>query len=273
MLTNRTGVMRLTSGRLLLLLFSTAVSISIAFAANPLTGDDKSNAGRKAADATKRGDPLAAANAWMAAHRQRCEKRTGIPLPMLFLIMGSVEGQKELKLSEDQKVKARYALLSKRLPRGTDPREYQTDEYQKKEDEAAKALIDTLSPEQIARLILMETGLQTKALRALATPDVVSALGITNEQRTELRNLESKLTEELHALAHDLSLPQKERQGKPAVSSNTSRQLAKRWKEAAMAILTPQQREKFQTMWAAYSGWSFHSVPQNVGGGGRSTLP
>ena len=81
------------------------------------------------------------------------EPTTGLPQLLLLAIVNSVEGQKELNLTDDQKLKAKYARLSAIPGPKADPREdRQSAEYRKKEAEAAKTVLDMLSPAQVARL-------------------------------------------------------------------------------------------------------------------------
>jgi beta-lactamase regulating signal transducer with metallopeptidase domain len=215
------------------------------------------------------GDAPAAATRQLPATKQREEKTTGLTLGVLFMIMGSVEGQKDLNLTEDQKLKARYADLSTILPREADPREYQTEAYQKKEDEAAKAMIDMLTPAQFARL--RQIAVQWRGVSALTRPAVVSALGITDDQKTKLQDLESKFleqkakaAEQSRTISADRNLSQEERQAKLTALQNEFRQVRERWNEAAIAILTPQQREKFEGMKGAKFGTRFHLVPKMI---------
>ena len=154
MLKNRTGVMRLTLGRLVLLLLVAAVPMAIAFAAKPPTANDNPNAAPTPPSSAPRGKATSAENSSLFAKSERQEKTTGLHPSLVFAFMNSVEGQKDLNLTDDQKLKAKYAMLrlSEQLGAKADPRQYQTEEYLKTEDQAAKALIDMLSPEQIARL-------------------------------------------------------------------------------------------------------------------------
>ena len=195
------------------------------------------------------------------------EPTTGLPQPFLLTIINSVEEQKELNLTDNQKLKAKYAQLSTRLGRKADPREYQSAEYGKNLAEAAKAVVDMLSPAQVARL--KQIGLRMKGTLALTTPAVVAALGITDRQRKALQDLETKFKESsagpskrLHALRDDKKLSPAERQSQTAPLNNDLAKLGKRWSDAALSVLTPQQREKFESMKGAKIGSSYHSVPQ-----------
>jgi hypothetical protein len=264
MLDDRAPVTGRTFGCLVLLAAVTAVTTTIALAARPSKANDDAGAAKK---------PAAAAPARRGPYVldwQRKEPTTGIPLQLLFVIMDSVEGQKELNLTEDQKLKAKYARLSTLLGRGADPQEYQSEAHQEKVDDAAKALIALLTPKQVTRL--RQIGLQMKGLPALTTPEVVSALTVTEEQAKKLRELESKfrdrtakLSEQLRAVSTDRSLSQKERRAKMSPLQKELREMRDEWERAALAILTPPQREKFEKMkGATFDPTSFHSVPRNT---------
>jgi hypothetical protein len=246
-----------------------AVAMAICLAPASARAGDEDDAVKKSAAAKKPAVVAPARHGPYELDWQRTEPTTGIPLQLLFAIMDSVEGQKELNLTDDQKLKAKYARLSTLLGRGADPQEYQTEAHQKKKDEAAKALVAMLTPAQIARL--KQIVLQIRGRAALTTPEVASALTITQEQAKKLRELEStfrdrraKAAEQLRAIEADRSLSAKERHEKASPLQKELREAREQWERAALAVLTPQQREKFEKMKGAKFGFTFHSVPQNI---------
>ena len=123
----------------------------------------------------------------------------------------------ELKLTLAQEEKLDAVWKSKRLPKDATPLQ-----REKNGDETTRLVEGILSPEQLVRLkqIYLQQNLTfVPTARMLILPNMVSVLGISEDQRKKLEELASKPS------------------AKPAGLNADN--------EAALAILTPQQREKF----------------------------
>jgi Spy/CpxP family protein refolding chaperone len=199
------------------------------------------------------------------------EQSTDISRATFLVILNSTEGQEELKLTEDQKAKVREILTGLRLPRlpKMSKDAYrdlgQTKEYQDKVDTGAQVLHEMLTAQQTQRL--GQLGLQMKGTRALLMRDVIQALGITNAQKKKLQDLYATyhkevgtLLEQNQALSIDRNLPWQERNAKMAQISEQIRPFSTEWREAAMSVLTPQQRENFEQMKGAKFEMHFHTL-------------
>jgi Spy/CpxP family protein refolding chaperone len=166
--------------------------------------------------------------------------------------------QKELNLSDQQKEKLKGLGREARPERPADggdltpeERQQKLDEFRKKARERMekieKRLAEILKPEQLERL--KQIRLQATGAAALADPQVVKALGITDDQRAKLKKLYDGAGEkrrELRGSMRDLSPD--EREAKRAENQKKIRQIEKELMDKALEVLTPEQREKFEKM-------------------------
>lgn len=118
-------------------------------------------------------------------------------------------------------------------------------DWQSKQKELRAKVVGMLTPSQSERLKQIQ--LQQTLAAALAKPEFIKALGISEEQLANIRGLSDRIAEQRLAELNDLDgLPPKERHKKSIEQS-------KRWDKAqaevnklAAAVLTPEQRAKLE---------------------------
>jgi len=118
----------------------------------------------------------------------------------LFLL-GQESVQKELALSEDQ-IKQVDEQLAKQRETFSGLRDLSREERGQKLQEAAKAnsavLASVLDENQLKRF--NQIALQQRGGQALADPQVSTALGLTDEQKSRVREIQSASREEMRSL-------------------------------------------------------------------------
>jgi Spy/CpxP family protein refolding chaperone len=163
--------------------------------------------------------------------------------------------QKELKLSDEQKEKIGELAKEMRPGRPADgdsltpeERRAKMDELRKKaREKVEKRLAEILKPEQLERM--KQIHVQAMGAAALGNSDVVKALGITDDQRGKLKTLRDEAGEkgrELFGSMRDLS--PEEQKAKMSENHKKMREIAGELMEKSLAVLTPEQREKFEKM-------------------------
>ena len=171
----------------------------------------------------------------------------------LFNLLMAWGIRQEINLTNEQLLK--YAEIRKRSVRsaGSDPRERET-----RTEELNKALEEMLTPLQIARL--QQIRLQMSGVNALFTPSdfpnaVNAALQLSDEQELQLGAVvaksgeaQSRLNKELQAIWNDRGLSVEEGKTKGSPLTEELGRLRCRQLADAMAVLTPEQREKFEQM-------------------------
>ena len=157
------------------------------------------------------------------------------PLRILYLYIMQAAAmpnvQEELKLTDDQ-------LATMTEIRRTLRQKGRVADAQEKALIAAKEKIKSvLSAEQATRL--RQIHLQSLLLDAFLTPDVIETLKLTQEQQSELAELNTKFWDDRRARA--VKTP-------PEELLSTGRQHNKEAMAAALAVLAPSQREKFEEL-------------------------
>lgn len=189
--------------------------------------------------------------------------------PLGLLMMPEV--RTELKVTDEQQQKLRTAMEGLR-PEGGGQRggfgnlseeeraemRKRMEELQKKTDEAMKSV---LSEEQITRLRQLD--IQRQGAQALGRPDVAEKLGLTDEQKTKMREIQEAARPDFSAFGNLREASQEEREKAMAEMR------AKREKADAdvMALLDAEQK----AIWESLVGEKFNfPAPQFGGfGGGR----
>ena len=153
--------------------------------------------------------------------------------------------QKELNLTDEQKEKIKELAKEMRPPRRSEGEGPSPDERRTMMEKAQKKLAEILKPEQLQRL--KEIQLQAMGPAALGNPQVVKALGITDEQGAKIKTLldeGQRKRRELFGSMRDLL--REDRREKMAENQGKLRQIQKELMDKALAVLTPEQREKFR---------------------------
>lgn len=190
--------------------------------------------------------------------------------PLGLLMMPEV--RTELKVTDEQQQKLRTAMEGLRPEGGGGQRggfgnlseeeraemRKRMEEMQKKADEAMKSV---LSEEQITRLRQLE--IQRQGAGALGRPDVAEKLGLTDEQKAKMREIQEGARPDFAAFGNLREASQEERE------KVMSEMRAKREKADAdmMALLDAEQK----AIWESLVGEKFNfPAPQFGGfGGGR----
>ncbi len=160
----------------------------------------------------------------------------------LFLL-GQESVQKELDLSEDQ-IEQADEQLAKQRESFSGLRDLEREERQEKFKEAEKAnrtaLASILNEDQLKRF--KQIALQQRGARALADPQVSAALGLTDEQKNRLGEIQTASREEMRSVfqAADGGDRQEMRKKFQEVRAATNEKL--------MGLLTPQQQTKWKEM-------------------------
>jgi Spy/CpxP family protein refolding chaperone len=163
------------------------------------------------------------------------------------MILRAPEVQKDLKLTDDQKEKIQ-ALSRERLGR----------------EEMEKKLQEILKPEQLERL--KQIRLQMAGPMALASPEVVKALELNDEQKGKIKTLLDQSREKAReAMQGARDLPADQR----TAMWEKVQQQRKETAAKVMEVLTPQQREKFEKMQGAKIELNFPARGPRGGGQGR----
>jgi Spy/CpxP family protein refolding chaperone len=171
------------------------------------------------------------------------------------------EVQKELKLTDDQKEKLKTLAEDVRTKvraamselRDVPPEELKAkqSEFEKKAAEASqkaeKQMAEILKPEQLARL--KEIGLQAAGPAALLKPEVAKDLGLSDEQRDNVKKIFGEAREQRQKLLASMrDLEPEERMQKMGETREKMNQIQKETGEKAMKVLTAEQRDKFEKM-------------------------
>jgi Spy/CpxP family protein refolding chaperone len=118
------------------------------------------------------------------------------------------------------------------------------EDWKRKGKELQTKLLAMLTPSQIDRLKQIQ--LQTAIAAALARPEIVKALDISQEQLGKIRALRDRLDEKLMARMPNLrGLNPKERRQKMIEFMKESDKAGVEAKEPILDVLTPEQRAKF----------------------------
>jgi Spy/CpxP family protein refolding chaperone len=181
--------------------------------------------------------------------RQRPGGGRGFGGGTLFLLQAK-SVQEELKLSGDQVKKITELAEKQRSAMKDVPRE----ERRAKREELAKAnnkaIGEILKPEQLKRV--KQIALQQQGVMALTfNEEVAKALKISEDQKDKIREIQSKMREEMRGAFGDQEKMQK---------------LRKQMSEKVMGVLTAEQKTKLKEM----QGEPFKGeIPRPQFGGGR----
>lgn len=178
------------------------------------------------------------------------------------------EVRAELKVTDEQHQKLRTALEGLRSEGGGGQRggfgnlseeeraemRKRMEELQKKTDEAMKSV---LSEEQITRLRQLD--IQRQGAQALGRPDVAEKLGLTDEQKTKMREIQEAARPDFSAFGNLRDASPEERE------KVMSEMRSKREKADAdvMALLDTEQK----AIWESLIGEKFNFPAQQFGGG------
>ena len=165
----------------------------------------------------------------------------------LFVLLHLPQVQKELNLSDQQQEKI-HALAKEMMPvRPSEGQALSPEERQAMIEKAQKKLAEILKPEQLQRL--KEIQFQAMGVAALGNPEVVKALGITDDQQAKLKTLRDEAAEKGRKLFGSMRyLSREEQEAKRAENQEKIRQIRKELMEKALAVLTPEQRQKFEKL-------------------------
>jgi Spy/CpxP family protein refolding chaperone len=149
--------------------------------------------------------------------------------------------QEELKLSEDQVKKVQdYVAKAREDFRGL--RDLKEEERKQKFEELAKKgnqfLADTLKPEQAKRL--KQITIQIEPLRAAHDPEVAKDLGLTEEQKTKIKDI----SEDTRKQAGEVFRGEGSREEK----AGKIKELRKGARDKFTEVLTPEQRTKWKEL-------------------------
>ena len=175
---------------------------------------------------------------------------------MSAALLRSPQVQQELRLTDDQKAKMQEAG-QQMMGDFADLQNADPAERAKKMEEVQKSISDKLNailtPEQTKRL--KEISLQVQGAAALLDPEVSQQLGITEDQKQQLQDLQEKMKGQFGEL----------RNAAPEQRQAKFQQLRRDAEADAMNILTPPQRDKFEQMKGAKVDIDLSSLM----GGGR----
>ncbi len=192
-----------------------------------------------------------------------------------FLIQNS-DVQKELKLSEDQTGKIKEITDALRPQRGgggqnfRDMTEEQRTaffaEMQKKNEEATKKITDLLTAEQNARLKQLQIWQQGP--RALTDNEAVAKeLSLTDDQKSALKTINEesgkKMGELFRSVGRDATEEQRAKLGEEMAT------MRKETEAECMAVLTDDQKAKFETLKGAKPDFDLNRFGRGGFGGGR----
>ena len=174
--------------------------------------------------------------------------RTVQPLYIYVMQAAAMPGvQKELDLTDDQLEE----MAEIRWNFSSAARDRDDAKLRALVAESVKTIDRVLSAAQRNRLKQIHR--QTLHTGALLMPDVIAALKLSGEQQKKLQDIDAKRLDVLLPLNKKTDMPETERREK-------HRQLLKESMDAAMAVLTPSQREEFPKLLG--DKFDFHKAGQ-----------
>jgi Spy/CpxP family protein refolding chaperone len=177
-------------------------------------------------------------------------------------LLGQKSVQEELKLSEEQKDKAK-SVVEKRRSAMQEMRNLSREDRQKKVVEQNKAddkaIAEILKPEQLTRL--KQISLQQRGAQAFADAEVADALKLTSEQKDKIKALQDEARTQMRGLRQA---------GNREEARKKIEEIRKASAEKLNAVLTPEQ----QTKWKELTGEPFKGEltrpgPRRPGSGNR----
>jgi Spy/CpxP family protein refolding chaperone len=169
----------------------------------------------------------------------------------VLYLLGQKSVQEELKLSEEQTKKVTELAEKQRANRG-DFQGLSREEIQKKMAERSKeqndALAKILDAKQLKRA--RQISLQQQGARAVMGEEVAKALKITDEQKTKIREIQTKAAEEMRGL-----------RGQEDARTKIQ-EITKTTNEKVLGLLTAEQKKTLKEM----QGEPFKGEIQRQGG-------
>jgi hypothetical protein len=176
-------------------------------------------------------------------------------------LLGMAEVQKELELMDDQVTKLKAVDDEYRqkvqkefsgvrdLPQ--DQRQAKFAEMQEKQkawrEEALKKVQEILLPPQYDRL--HEISIQVRGVGALADSKVQDELGLSEEQKTKLKEIRDKVETQMRSVFESMrDLSQEQRRAKFAEMREKMQSARKETEEQTLQTLTAAQRDKFEQL-------------------------
>ena len=177
----------------------------------------------------------------------------------VIMLLGSEQVQKELELVDDQKAQLKTMQEEMRAQftaafagvqdLSEEERRKRFEEMRAKGEETMKQLRakveEILLPQQMDRL--RQINLQVQGTRALNEPEVAEALGITEEQKTQLAAIRDELRkkfEEQRTAGQGNQGTQADREARRA----RIQEMMKESQDRVMAVLTDEQKAKFEEL-------------------------
>jgi len=180
-------------------------------------------------------------------------------------LLRSEQVQQELKLTEDQKSKLqklgekmrdefreRFSGMEglsreERQKKMEEMREQMQKEGAERAEALKKQLAEILKPEQMKRMRQIE--LQQAGPAALAQPVVAEAVGLTDEQKEKIQEIQRESQEEMRKLWQSAREgDSEERGGRMEQLREKGRELREKAEKKAMSLLKPEQKKKLGEM-------------------------
>lgn len=176
-------------------------------------------------------------------------------------LLGLPEVQKELDLMEDQIAKLKSvddAYRQKRQKEFGDLRGLPEDQRRAKfaelmekrkawNEQAIKEVQEILLPPQFDRL--HEISIQVRGISALADPKVQDELGLSEQQKTKLKELRDSVETQMRAMFEGMrGLSDEQRRTRMNEGREKMEKLRKDVQDQTVAILSAEQRDKFEQM-------------------------
>ncbi len=159
------------------------------------------------------------------------------PSPMMLLGQESV--QKELKLTPDQIEKTKAALDKQREAfqgLGNLQGEERAKKFEEMRKEADKTIAEILKPDQAKRL--KQITLQQQGVRgAVANPEIAKELGITEDQKGKIQEIQEETGKQMQELAQG---------GFSEENRKKMQEISKAANDKVMGLLTDDQKSKWK---------------------------
>ncbi|MGA2059278.1 MAG: hypothetical protein ABSG67_02265 [Thermoguttaceae bacterium] len=158
----------------------------------------------------------------------------------LLLLAQNAQIQKELEVVDDQKTKLTDLAAAQRTARQdlmNLSQEERAPKIQAMQEDTLKKLGDILLPKQLERLKQIQ--LQVEGPTALSNDDVVKALNITDDQKAKMKTISDEAAAKMPDALANLT---------GAERGTKMQELNKETLDKLLAVLTPDQVAKFDTM-------------------------
>jgi Spy/CpxP family protein refolding chaperone len=158
----------------------------------------------------------------------------------LLRLAENAQVQKELEIVDDQKTKLADLATQQQTARQdlqNLSQEERAPKIQKNQEDSLKKLGEILLPKQLERLKQIQ--LQVQGADALSNEDVVKALNITDDQKAKMKTISDEAATKLQDALANLNGPER---------FTKMQELNKQLLDKLLAVLTPDQVAKFDTM-------------------------